>query len=59
MTEPIAFIDFVDGVLRPVFEDSPGRQYVLDDDGNRVYGIWHLPLEECVQPDVVLDEGRI
>jgi hypothetical protein len=36
---PIAEIGFVDGTVRPVFEDLDGRQYV-EDNGERVYGMW-------------------
>jgi hypothetical protein len=53
--EPVAQIEFTVGELRPVFETSSGQQYVLDDDGNRVYGIWFIPPEECDCP-VVVDE---
>ena len=31
---------FVDGVTREVFADPDGRQFVLDNDGNPVYGVW-------------------
>ena len=41
-TPPIAFVPFVDGVPRPVFLNADGRQYVLDDDGQAVYGVWVL-----------------
>jgi hypothetical protein len=37
---PVAFIEFTDGVRRPVIEEPSGRQYVLDGDGEPVYGIW-------------------
>jgi hypothetical protein len=34
---------FVDGIVRPVFLDGRGRQYVLDGDARtRVYGEWLL-----------------
>ena len=39
---PIASISFVDGITRPVFLDVDGRQYVLDGDGQDVYGVWVL-----------------
>ena len=39
-TPPIAFVPFVDGVRRDVFLDADDRQYVFDDDGQIVYGIW-------------------
>ncbi len=36
--------DFTDGATRTVYRNPTGRQYVLDDDGRRVWGTW-LPLE--------------
>ena len=37
---------FVDGIVRPVFTDDGGAQYVIDLDGHtRVYGEWLLPDE--------------
>jgi len=44
MNDPIiAYLTFVDGARRPVFEQPDGRQYVLDDDGERVHGVWLIP----------------
>jgi hypothetical protein len=31
---------FTDGTTRPVYRSHDGRQYGLDDDGERVYGVW-------------------
>jgi hypothetical protein len=31
---------FTDGIQRDVYEDADGRQYVIDGDGERVYGQW-------------------
>ena len=31
----IAYTFFTDGTKRPIFEQLDGRQYVLDDDGER------------------------
>jgi len=36
----IGSIPFIDSIVRPVFLDANGRQYVLDNDGDRVYGVW-------------------
>jgi hypothetical protein len=33
MNTPAGSIPFIDGILRPVFLDADGRQYVLDNDG--------------------------
>ncbi|HZZ80167.1 MAG TPA: hypothetical protein VFE62_16755 [Gemmataceae bacterium] len=52
---------FTDGVIRPVFLDNHHRQYVIDDDGERVYGIWiyreedhpdYLPIPSCKTTNV-------
>jgi hypothetical protein len=40
MNTPLASILFIGGVTRPVFLDVDGRQYVLDDEGWPVYGVW-------------------
>jgi len=40
MNTPLASVSFIDGVTRTVFLDVDGRQYVLDNDGNPVYGSW-------------------
>jgi hypothetical protein len=30
-------------------------QYVLDDDGERVYGLWFIPAEECCDLPLIVD----
>jgi hypothetical protein len=37
---PIDEVLFVDGITRRVYLDVDGRQYVLGDDGQPVYGVW-------------------
>jgi hypothetical protein len=32
-----------DGTTRPVYRSDDGRQFVLDDDGERVYCVWLGP----------------
>ena len=49
--------EFVDGSTRIVFEDARG-QYVLDDDEERVYGVWLLPDEPTPVNDAALDQVR-
>jgi hypothetical protein len=35
---------FIDGIVRPVFFDDAGGQYVIDLDGHtRLYGVWLAP----------------
>jgi hypothetical protein len=51
----VAVTDFADGVRRSVFEEPDGRQYVYDNDGERVYGVWFIPPEGCDRPIIVDD----
>jgi len=44
---------FIDGVMRPVFEDQDG-QYVVGDYGEIVYGVWLLPSEQEADTPVVV-----
>lgn len=47
MPDPIiAYADFLDGIRRAVFEEPGGRQYVIDNDGEKAYGVWYIPREE-------------
>jgi hypothetical protein len=43
---------FTDGATRPVYRDDDGRQFVLDDDGEPVYGTWLHP-DEYLEPIVL------
>jgi hypothetical protein len=43
MDEHVATIWFIDGALRPVYECADGRQYVIDGDSKKVYGVWFFP----------------
>jgi hypothetical protein len=57
MNDPIvAYVEFLGGAVRPVFEDPAGGRYVLDDGGNMVRGVWFLTPEECDQAVIV--EGK-
>jgi hypothetical protein len=42
----VAEVPLVDGMVRTVYEESDSRQFVLGDDGQRVYGVWVLPADE-------------
>jgi hypothetical protein len=58
MEEPIAYIEFVDGIERPVWEvDS--RQFVIDDGGRPVFGIWYDAPEETPVPIIVPAGPRV
>jgi hypothetical protein len=45
MTRIIGTREFVDGSERAVYEQDDGRQFVLDNNGQTVYGVWILPDE--------------
>jgi hypothetical protein len=45
--------DFTDGTRRPVHADPDGRQWIIGDDGERVYGVW-LPEEDAADKPVVV-----
>ena len=49
----IARVPFTDGATREVYEKTDGRQYVHDNDGERVYGVWVLPLEVAEGPVIL------
>jgi hypothetical protein len=41
MSEPVIGRNlFTDGAERPVYEDADGQQYVVNDDEDRVEGVW-------------------
>lgn len=56
MAEPVAYTLFSDGVMRPVFGDARG-QFVVDDDGCKVRGVWFIPPEVCELSIVVDSPG--
>jgi hypothetical protein len=38
----ITHVNFTPGVRIAVFQQLDGRQYVFDNEGERVYGIWYV-----------------
>ena len=55
MPDPIvAYVEFVGGIMRPVYEELGT---FFDDNGERVYGVWFIPREECDRPSL-LTTGR-
>jgi len=46
MDPPIAFVEFADGITRPVYVAPDGRQYVVDPYGHLVFGVWFIPRDE-------------
>jgi hypothetical protein len=50
---------FTDGTRRPIYRDAAGNQYVLDDDGERVHGLFlSSPEEGCDLPIIVRSGDR-
>jgi hypothetical protein len=50
---------FTDGIVRPVFHDDGGHQYVIDSDGHtRCYGTWLGPEEAAADAPLVVGEPR-
>jgi hypothetical protein len=50
---------FTDGIVRPVFSDDAGHEYVIDRDGHmRWYGAWLAGCEGADAPLVVPARGR-
>jgi hypothetical protein len=43
---PVGRVLFTDSIDRDVYEDAEGRQYVVDLNGERVYGQWLPPADE-------------
>jgi hypothetical protein len=41
------------GSIRTALETEGGLQYVEDDNGERVYGVWYIPRDECPAPLIV------
>jgi hypothetical protein len=54
--EQVCQTEFVDGSMRPVYETPEHRQYVLDDDGEPVYGVWFIPPD--VDSPVIVDDAE-
>jgi hypothetical protein len=50
--EPVAHVQFAGGSMRPVFE-TDGRQFVLGDDEEPVYGVWYIPPDDGPVPLIV------
>jgi hypothetical protein len=56
MSAPIiGYRYFVDEARRPIYEDAQGSQYVLNDDGERVYGLYFFEEEETCDVPVIAD----
>jgi hypothetical protein len=56
MDDHVADVEFNDAVRRAVYQDSQGRQYVIDASGEPVYGVWYIPPDEPL-PCVIVDRA--
>jgi hypothetical protein len=52
MDQVIGYRTFVDGAIRAIYKNAQG-QYVLDDDGKRIYGTFIPEDESCELPLIV------
>jgi hypothetical protein len=50
--QPIARIPFADGTERDVLQENDGRQFVADDNGEKVFGYWFL-IDDPDEPAIV------
>ena len=57
MDQVVAYLQFVDGHWRPVYQRSDGQQYVVDEDGTRVLGVWLIPRDAADVPITVSSTG--
>jgi hypothetical protein len=49
----VAEVHFDDGSIRTAWETEDGLQYVEDDNGEKVYGVWFIPSDEGPKPIIV------
>jgi hypothetical protein len=54
MDQHVAEVDFTGGVWRAVYQQPDGRQDVLDDAGEPVFGVWFISPDEP-RPCAVVD----
>lgn len=52
----LGHVQFSDGSRQPVYEDAAGRQYLLDEHGERVHGDWLVP--DADEPMIVEQKAR-
>jgi len=52
----VAEVHFDDGSIRTAWETEDGLQYVEDDNGERVYGVWYIPPDDNPTP-IIVDTG--
>jgi hypothetical protein len=47
----------IDGTRRDIYQQPDGRQYMLDENGERVYGAWDMQRDAMLWPDVIVQNG--
>jgi hypothetical protein len=47
---PIGETLFIDQTMRTIFEDADGRQFVVDGEGEFIYGVWLYVDEPIIVP---------
>ena len=50
--------EFTDGQIRAVHVDDEGKQYVFDNDGQPLYGVWIGPDTSDADPPIILRAGE-
>jgi hypothetical protein len=48
---------FTDGVARPVYEDERGQ--FIEENGERVDGVWLVPEEDLADTPIIVDLGTV
>jgi hypothetical protein len=49
-------LQFADGSIRTAWKSADGLQFVEDENGERVYGVWYIPRDESLKP-IIVDTG--
>ena len=52
----VAEVHFDDGSIRTAWETADGLQFVEDDNGEWVYGVFYIPRDESLKP-IIADTG--
>jgi hypothetical protein len=57
MDQVVACVQFVDSHWRPVYARPDGQQYIVDEDGTCVLGVWLIPRDAADVPITVSSKG--
>ena len=59
MNDPIiGWVAFADGCKRDIYQASDGRQYVVDDSGLRVSGVWIIEPDDEADRSIHIDASE-